>query len=124
MLANPLECSILQHQIQKLSEIDSVGYFTNEFLMGYIAASVNSPTHKYEWKNLWSKLEYFKKMVVSKIVSPYNIMEVVEVSLAKYKNEKLKGSENFEQLLKILNENFNEVIIDQKYLKKKYFTPE
>ena len=69
-------------QFQKLIQLDSLGLFSNDFIMGYIGGQLPAPINKYEWRTLSDKLEKMKKMVVDKVITVHHVIEIILVSLA------------------------------------------
>ena len=113
-------------QFQKLAQLDSLGFFTNEFIIGFVCGQLPSPINKYEWKTLSDKLEKMKKMVLTKAITVHNVIEVLLVSLATIADllssskTQTSGLE-LRRFMLALDENTNEVIINPNVLKEKYF---
>jgi hypothetical protein len=73
----------LHHEYSIIKDIDTLGHFTNEFIMGYVAAHIRKVPEKSEWRILWAKLLAIQKMVINKIIEVKHVIQIIQVAIIK-----------------------------------------
>jgi hypothetical protein len=91
-----------------IKDIDSLGHFSNEFILGYIAAHIGKAPEKSEWRILWAKLLAIQKMVINKIIKVEHVIQIVQVALINTSKKDSGISDHFfKEFMKLLDDNFH-----------------